>query len=452
VSRESTQSAGSQKIEQLHQSLDSGVFSEVRRLLAMLSPAETADLLESLPPAQRLVVWDLVDTASEGDVLVELNDEVSASLIRGMEPDELVAAAAGLDLDDLADLVAELPENLARAVVQSLDRGDRRRLQAVLEHPEDSAGGLMNPDTITVNGDSTTEAILQSLRAAQSVPPDTDALFVIDDDGSYLGMLPLTTLLTSQGDTMAREVMRTDAPTLAADTPAREVALLFEHYDLISAAVVDDNDRLIGKITIDDVVDVIREEAGHSVMSMAGLDEEEDMFAPVADSARRRSVWLGVNLGTAFLAAWAANLFEATLSQVVMLAILLPVVPSMGGVAGSQTLILITRGLALGQVNRSNAGSLLAREFGVALYNSVGWSVVVAVVAAWWFETWEVGIVIAGALAANLICAAVAGFFVPLSLRRLGIDPALAGGVVLTTITDVVGIIVFLGLGTLLLL
>jgi magnesium transporter len=209
---------------------------------------------------------------------------------------------------------------------------------------------------------------------------------------------------------------------------------------------------LIGKITIDDVVDVIREEAGHSVMSMAGLDEEDDMFAPVADSARRRSIWLGINLGTAFLAAWAANLFEATLAEVVMLAILLPVVPSMGGIAGSQTLILITRGLALGQINRSNSGSLLAKEFGVAIYNSIGWSIVVALVTAWWFDTWKVGIVIAGALAANLLCAAIAGFFVPLTLRRLGVDPALAGGVVLTTITDVVGIIAFLGLGTLLLL
>jgi len=452
MSRENERADGSQIFAQLHRSLDEGAIADVRRLLSQLSPAETADLLESLPPPQRLVVWDVVESTAEGDILVELNDEVAVNLISAMDTDELVAAASGLELDDLADLVAELPENLRRAVMESLSSADQARLQAVLEHPEDSAGGLMNPDTITVQGDSTIDEVLRSFRIRKSVPPDTDSLFVIDHIGSYLGMLPLTTLLTSESETRIREVMRSDVPTLTASTPARDVAMLFEHYDLISTAVVDANNKLIGKITVDDVVDVIREEAGHSVMSMAGLDEEDDMFARVAHSARRRSVWLGVNLGTAFVAAWAANLFEATLSQVVTLAILLPVVPSMGGVAGSQTLILITRGLALGQVNRSNAGSLLAKELGVALYNSVGWSLVVALVAAWWFETWKVGIVIAGALAANLVCAALAGFFVPLGLRRLGVDPALAGGVVLTTITDVVGIIAFLGLGSMLLL
>jgi magnesium transporter len=453
MSREPERADGSDRIERLHESLSAGMLpGDIRDLLSSLSPAETADLLESLPPSQRQMVWDLADPATEGDILVELTEEVAAGLIDSMEPSELIAAASGLDLDDLADLMAELPENLRRAVMLSLDRADQARLLAVLEFPEDSAGGLMNPDTITVRGDETINEILRSLRAHESLPPDTDALFVVDRDGAYLGVLPLTSLLTSQADARASQAMNSGVPTLAADTPARAVAMLFEHHDLISAAVVDDDNRLIGKITIDDVVDVIREEAGRSVMSMAGLDEEDDMFAPVAASARRRSVWLGVNLGTAFLAAWAANLFEATLSEVVMLAVLLPVVPSMGGVAGSQTLILITRGLALGQINRSNATSLLAREFGVAIYNGIGWSVVVAVVTAWWFGTWEVGIVIAGALAANLLCAALAGFFVPLALQRLNIDPALAGGVVLTTITDVLGIIVFLGLGTILLL
>jgi magnesium transporter len=233
---------------------------------------------------------------------------------------------------------------------------------------------------------------------------------------------------------------------------AAQVATLFENYDLVSAAVVDEHGKLVGRITVDDVVDVIREEASHSVMSMAGLDEDDDMFAPVAVSARRRSVWLGVNLATAFLAAWVAGLFEATLAQVVTLAILMPVVPSMGGIAGNQTLILITRGLALGQIERSNARWLLTKEFGVALYNAVGWAIVVALVTIWWFETWRIGLVIGLALAVNLLCAAVSGFVIPLTLKKLHIDPALAGGVVLTTITDVVGLIAFLGFGTLFLL
>jgi magnesium transporter len=246
--------------------------------------------------------------------------------------------------------------------------------------------------------------------------------------------------------------MDTDVPAISATMEAAQVAMLFENYDLVSAAVVDEHGKLVGRITVDDVVDVIREEASHSVMSMAGLDEDDDMFAPVGVSARRRSVWLGVNLATAFLAAWVAGLFEATLAQVVTLAILMPVVPSMGGIAGNQTLILITRGLALGQIERSNARWLLAKEFGVALYNAAGWAIVVALVTIWWFGTWRVGLVIGLALAVNLLCAAVSGFVIPLTLKKLRIDPALAGGVVLTTITDVVGLTAFLGFGTLFLL
>jgi magnesium transporter len=310
----------------------------------------------------------------------------------------------------------------------------------------------MNPDTITVRGDVTVEVILRYLRMRKEIPKDTDALFVVSRNGSHLGYLFLTSLLTAESEATAANIMEADIPALNASTHATEVATLFENYDLVSAAVVDNENKLIGRITVDDVVDIIRDEASHSVMSMAGLDEDDDMFAPVSDSAKRRSIWLGVNLATAFLAAWAANLFAVTLDRIVMLAILMPVVPSMGGVAGTQTLILMTRGLALGQINPANARSLLLKEFGVAVYNSAGWAVVVALIAAWWFKTWQIGFVIAGALVANLLCAAVAGFFVPLSLKRLNIDPALAGGVVLTTITDVVGIIAFLGLGTLLLL
>jgi magnesium transporter len=405
-----------------------------------------------MPLAQRDIVWELVATHDEGDVLVELNDEVRASLISGMDSDELVAAAAKLDLDDLADLIAELPEAVNREVLRSLDASDRLRLQSVLEYDEDSAGGLMNPDTITVRADVSLDVVLRYLRMRKELPAGTDAVFVVNRQGDYLGYLYITALITSNPNESVGAVMDSSLPAIDAGTTATQVATMFEHYDLVTAAVVDESGKLVGRINVDDVVDVIREEASHSVLSMAGLDEDDDMFAPIGVSARRRSIWLGVNLATAFLAAWVAGLFEATLEQVVILAILMPVVPSMGGIAGTQTLILITRGLALGQIERTNAGWLLRKEFGVAVLNALAWSAVVALVTAWWFDAWKIGTVIALAIAANLLCAAVAGFVVPITLKRLNIDPALAGGVVLTTITDVVGLVAFLGFGTLILL
>jgi magnesium transporter len=451
MSQAQDQNEQSARLQHLHDALGAGTMRQVRQLVGALNAAEIADLLESLPLPQREVVWELVDVKDEGDVLVEVNEEVRNSLIKDMDSDELVAAAAGMDIDDLADLLAELPEAVNREVLRSLDLSDRLRLQAVLVHDEDTAGGLMNPDTITVRGDVTVEVVLRYLRMRKTVPRGTDALFVVSRDGRYLGYLFITLLLTADPHITAAELMETATPSINASTAAADVATLFENYDLVSAAVVDDDNHLIGRITVDDVVDVIRDEASHSVMSMAGLDEDDDMFAPVAASARRRAVWLGVNLATAFLAAWSASFFALTLDRFVMLAVLLPIVPSMGGIAGNQTLILITRGLALGQINRANARSLFAKEFGVALYNSVGWALVVALVCSWWFETWQIGVVISVALAMNLVCAAICGFFIPLALKRFRIDPALAGGVVLTTITDVVGIVAFLGLGALLL-
>ena len=444
--------AQSSPLDVLREALDSGAMRQVRRQLSALNPAEIADLLESLPPAQREIVWELVAPEDEGDVLVEVNEDVRASLIKKMDSTDLIAAAANLDLDDLADLLAELPEAVNREVLRSLDVSDRLRLQSVLMYDEDSAGGLMDPDTVTVRGDVTAEVVLRYLRMRGELPAGTDALFVVSRDGDYRGVVPLTKLLTSGPEQTMNEIIHTETPAIKATMEAAQVATLFENYDLVSAAVVDDQGKLLGRITIDDVVDVIREEASHSVLSMAGLDEDDDMFAPVGVSARRRSVWLGVNVATAFLAAWVAGLFEATLDRVVMLAVLMPVVPSMGGVAGSQTLILITRGIALGRISRSNARWLLAKELGVALYNAFGWSVAVALVTIWWFGTWMIGLVIALALAVNLLCAAVSGFTVPLALKKLGIDPALAGSVVLITITDVVGLAAFLGFGTLLLL
>ena len=424
----------------------------MRSLVNALHPAEIADLLEALPPSQREIVWELVGTEDEGEILVALNEEVRAILIQEMDSEELVAAAAGLDLDDLADLFTELPETVNRELLKALDQSDRLRLEAVLSYDEDSAGGLMDPDTLTVRRDVTIEVVLRYLRMRREIPEGTDAIFVVSRQGQYQGSLFITAMLTADPEQKVSSLMDTQSHAIEANTTAADVALIFEMHDLVSAAVVDETGKLLGRITIDDVVDVIRHAADHSVLSMAGLDEDDDMFAPVFVSAKRRSVWLGVNLATAFVAAGVAGLFESTLDRVVMLAILMPVVPSMGGIAGSQTLILITRGIALGQIESSNARWLLGKEFGVGLLNGLTWACVVAVVTMWWFETWRIGLVIGIALAINLICAAVAGFTIPLTLKKLNIDPALAGGVVLSTITDVVGLAAFLGFGALLLL
>jgi len=436
------------RLESLRRALDQGTVRQVGRLVNSMHPAEVASLLESLPPAQREIVWDLVDTEVEGDVLVELNEEVRADLIRDMEAEDLVAAAENLELDDLADLLRDLPENVHQQVLRSMDSRDRERLNAVLAYEPDTAGGLMNTDTVSVRPDVTLETVLRYLRMRGEIPDNTDALFVVNRHDRHLGALDLTRLLTEDPERTVGEVMNTAVPAISPETPATEVAGLFEDRDLLSAAVVGPDGRLLGRITVDDVVDIIREEASHSVMSMAGLDEEVDMFAAVVPSARRRGLWLGVNLGTAFLAAWVVGLFETTIENIVALAVLMPIVASMGGVAATQTLTLIVRGIALGQVERANARWLLTKEVAVAMLNGVAWATVVAVVAYLWYRNWKIAAVIFAAMMVNLLAAALAGVLVPLTLKRLGVDPAVAGGVVVTTVTDVVGFASLLGLGT----
>jgi len=440
------------RLEALKRALDEGTMRQVHRLVNSMHPAEVASLLESLPQTQREVVWDLVDPEIEGDVLVELNEEVRAGLIREMETEELVAAAEGLEVDDLADLLRDLPENVNQQVLRSMDSQDRDRLNAVLGFEEDTAGGLMNTDTVSVRPDVTLETVLRYLRMRGEIPEKTDALFVVNRHDRYLGVLHLTRLLTEDPERTVGEVMDTDVAGIPPATPVTEVASLFQDRDLVSAAVIStDAGRLLGRITIDDVVDVIRDEAEHSVMSMAGLDEDADMFAPVVPSARRRGVWLGINLVTAFLAAWVVGLFEATIQQIVALAVLMPIVASMGGVAATQTLTLIVRGLALGQIERANARWLLTKEIAVALLNGLAWATVVALVAWAWFDQWRIALVIFAAMVVNLLAAALAGVTVPLALKRFGVDPAVAGGVIVTTVTDVIGFASLLGLGTLVL-
>ena len=440
------------RLETLREALGQGAGRQVHRLVNSMHPAEIASLLESLPPAQREVVWDLVDPELAGDVLVELNDEVRVDLIDEMEAAELVAAAESLELDDLADLLGDLPEHVHQQVLRSMDSRDRERLNTVLSFEPDSAGGLMNTDTVSVRPDVTLETVLRYLRMRGEIPEKTDSLFVVNRHDRYLGTLSLTHLLIEDPERTVGEVMSAEAEAIAPETPASQVASLFQDRDLLSAPVVSHDGRLLGRITVDDVVDVIRDEADHSVMSMAGLDEDADMFAAVVPSARRRGVWLGINLATAFLAAWVVGLFETTIQNIVALAVLMPIVASMGGVAATQTLTLIVRGLALGQVERTNARWLMTKEIAVALLNGFAWATVVAIVAMLWFRSWRIAGVIFAAMVVNLVAAALAGVTVPLLLKRMGVDPAVAGGVIVTTVTDVVGFASLLGLGTLVLM
>jgi magnesium transporter len=429
--------------------LAAGRLRGADRMVDVLHPAEIALLLESLPPGQRALVWELVNRDVQGDVLVELSEEVRSELVAGMQPDELVAAAEGLAVDDLADLLAELPEAVTRLVLRSMDQQDRDRLSTVLAFPEDSAGGLMNTDTVTVRPDVPLEVVIRYLRMRGELPERTDCLFVVDRHDRYLGALPLTRLLTVDPDHVVSAEMDPEVAPIAPETPASEVARLFESHDLLSAAVVADDGRLLGRITIDDVVDVVREQAEHPALAAAGLEDEDDVFAGVRKSARRRALWLGINLLTAFLASWVVGLFEATIDKVVALAVLMPIVASMGGIAGTQTVTLIIRGIALGQVQTSNARWLFFKELAVGALNGMVWATAVAIATWAWFGTWDVAAVIFAAIVINLIAASIAGVLIPLTLRRLRIDPALAGGVILTTVTDVVGFAALLGLGTL---
>lgn len=441
--REHTQA----NLQLLREQLDSGGLRSARLMIHSLHPSEVARLLESVPLRERAVLWDMVDPEDEGDVLVEVADEVRDGLIESMQTERLIAATEGMELDDLADLLIDLPEAVTQQVLQSLDQQQEERLRQVLAYDEDSAGGLMNIDIVTVRPDVTLEVVCRYLRARSDMSDGTDSIFVVDRDHSYVGSLYLSRLLTSDLDAVVSDVMSTDLLPIPADTPSTQVVWEFENRDLLSAPVVDDDNRVLGRITVDDVVDVIRDEAEHSLMSAAGLDEEDDMFAPVFKSATRRALWLGVNLCTAFLAAAVVDVFQTTIDKIVLLAVLMPVVPSMGGVAGSQSLTIITRAIALGQIDHTNARGILRKELLVGLLNGIGWAIVVATFTYLWFGDWRIGGVIGAAMMINMFIAALAGFSIPLMLKRMNIDPALAGGVVLTTVTDVIGYMTFLGLG-----
>ncbi len=440
------------RLSRIHRAMGEERLEAVDAVIADLEPAEIALLLESLPPAARVRLWQRVPAEVDGEVLLHVHDEVRGTLLEDMDHEEIVAAAAALDTTDLAEIFEDLPQQVAEDMLRSMDALQRTRLEETLSFEEDSAGRLMRMDTIAVRADVSLETVKRFLRWRESVPDNTHLLMVVDRDGRFAGVLPLARLVSHDPEMAVADLMDREVDSIRVDMKSRDVATLFQTHDLASAPVVDETGLLLGRIVIDDIVDVIREDSEQALMNMAGLDEEEDLFAPVLPSAQRRAVWLGINLLTAFLAAWVIGRFEDALDKIVALAVLMPIVASMGGIAGSQTLTLAIRGLALGQISRTNSAWLLRKEVGIAALNGLVWSLVVALLAVVWFGSMAIGAIIAAALVINMLAAGVAGILIPLLLKRAGIDPALSGSVVLTTVTDVVGFMAFLGLATLFLL
>ncbi len=428
--------------------LQSGTFQHARHMLKVLAAEETAHLIESSPPPSRQILWALVDEERRSDVLPFLGDELQTQFVLAMENAELVALSAELETDDMVDILQQLPDRLTREVLQAMTTQDRQRVTSALSYPENTAGGLMNTDTITVRARHSIDVVLRYLRRHDEIPDMTDNLYVVNRSDEFIGILPLAKILVSDPNKTVRDIMLSDVKAIPVDMPDDEVARRFERKDWVSAPVVNEDGKLLGRITIDDIVDVIREDADHSLMSMAGLDEEEDTFSPVIKTTPRRALWLGLNLITAFIAAAVINLFQDSIDKVVALAILMPIVASMGGVAGTQTLTIVVRGLAIGHIKAHNQRWLIIRELAVGVINALLWAAVVAVAAALWFDDMILGGIIAAAMIINLITAALAGAILPLALNKANIDPALAGSVALTTITDVVGFMSFLGLAT----
>jgi magnesium transporter len=440
------------QLRALNGALINGQFVSVRKLLLELPPSDVAHILESSPSRTRDELWELIDGDFHGDILEELSDDVRNGIITKMLPANVVDALEEMDTDDLAVTLSSLPEPVLQDILDSMDAQDRLRAEQALSYGEETAGFIMNTDTITLRPDVTIDVVLRYIRLKGELPENTDTFYVVNRTDNLVGIVPVTRLLTAETEAKVSDVMDEESEAIPVHMPDDEVASLFERYNWLSAPVVDEKHRLVGRITIDDVVDIIREDAEHSMMSMAGLDDDEDTFAPVLQSTKRRSVWLAVNLVTALMAAMVSDLFEATLSQLAVLAILNTIVPSMGGVAGNQTLTLVIRGMALGHVNANNSRWLISKEISIGFLNGAIWAILIASVIALWKQDYMLGIIIAFAMLVNMIAAAMAGATLPLIMKRLKIDPALAGSVILTTITDVVGIFAFLGTATLFLM
>lgn len=447
----SEQEYNQQRLQQVNESLGSGMFVSVRKLLQELPPFDIALILESSTSKSRPILWQLIDPDHHGEVLEELSEEVRKGILKSMRPEKVAAVAEGMHVDDLAEVLRTLPDTVYKEVINSMDSQDRSRVEMALAFEEDTAGGIMNTDTITIRSEVSVDVVLRYLRLKRDLPEATDSFYVVDRENRFIGAVSLTSIVTAKPDVIVSTLIDDDVVAINAEMDETDVAQLFERYDWISAPVIDAQGHLLGRITIDDVIDIIREDAEHSMMSMAGLDDEADTFAPVMKSTQQRSVWLGVNLLTALLAVAVTSLFEDVFSQLAILAVLNSLVPSMGGVAGNQTLTLVIRGMALGHVGESNSKALLYKELAVGFLNGLIWAILIASVVAIWKQDFMLGGVIAFAMLMNLTAAGLAGVMIPLFLKKINIDPALAGSVMLTTITDVVGIFAFLGTATLLL-
>ncbi len=426
--------------------------AELRAKLERMHTADVAYILESLPLDERLVVWDLVKAERDGEILLEVSDAVRESLIRSMDNAELVAATGHLDADEIADLAPDLPEEVRQAVFQALPMEEREQLRAALSYPEDAVGALMDFDVVSVRDDVTLEVVTRYLRRFDELPGHTDQIFVVDRDELLKGVLPLSELIVTDLDTMVAETMKTDIVTLYPDDKAQQAAQAFERYDLVSAAVVDESGRLLGRVTIDTVVDYIRDKTDSEALAHAGLAEEEDIFASVWDSVKNRWAWLAVNLVTAFVASRVIGAFEGSIQKLVALAALMPIVAGIGGNAGNQTITMIVRAAALGQIQPQQANKLYRKEVGVALLNGVIWGSMLGLVAWYLYDSMALGLVMTAAMLLNLMLAASMGVLIPMTMVRLGRDPAVGSSVMITACTDSGGFFIFLGLATLFLL
>jgi len=439
-------------LKQVLAALEAGDTAASRAVLSGLHPADISHVLEGLTPELRATVWGQVDIQRMGEVLLELPEEVRIDLVKQMDGQALVAAARVLDTDDIADLIPDLSDEVIAEILFALDLQDRQRLNAVLSYPKDTAGGLMNVDAVTVRENITLEVVLRYLRRRGELPEHTNQLFVVDRSDRVVGALPVSRLLITETRVRVSQVMERDIVKFTVLTPDKEIAEAFERYNLVSAPVVDENNRLLGRITIDDVVDVIRDLADRQVMAPAGLSEDEDIFSPVVRTSRKRAIWLGVNLVTAFIAASVVGLFEQTIAQVAILAVMMPIVAGMGGNAGTQTLTSVIRALALGIVSEANARRVLIKELMVGAFNGLVFALTVGLATILWHQNYLVALAITLAMVINLVMAALAGVTIPILVRKIGVDPAVASGVILTTITDVVGFFSFLGLATIFLI
>jgi len=439
-------------IDNIVQLLDSNDGLAVKELFANAHPANIADALEQLTPAKRPLAWLYIPQEVKGQVLAELNDGVFKNLAYELDREELVDSIKVLELDEIADLIPELPESTLADVLFAVDRETRNNLGEVLSYDEDSAGGLMNLDATAVRDNISLQVVLHYLRKLDGLPEHTNTIYLVDRNNKLTGILPIESLITAPPTDLASKHAIDNPISFDCFTKEEEVAKAFTDYDLISAPVIDENNTLLGRITVDDVVDVIHELAEHDIMASAGLREDEDIFAPVAQTSRNRTVWLAINLVTALLGSWVIGQFEGSIQQLVALAVLMPIVASMGGNAGIQTLTVVIRGMSIGTISSNNVMNVLKKEAMVGVLNGLIWAVVIAVIAGLWYQNISLGLVIAAAMIANLVMGAIAGVFIPIFLEKMNIDPALAGGVALTTVTDVIGYFSVLGLATLILI